>query len=185
MLHTNSYEIPTGLTVIIAVQACRTATRLTRFRFISKTPVGALCSHPYGRSKRVGKPNPYEGSCGGLIRCFPKEHRSVRTRAGKQLSIRAERHTIDPFRISDEYHSHRFVPTRAGKRLSVRAECHTHSLILMPGESACSLVTASHSRTVPSPLPLASVFPSGLNATLTNRSVWPVSRATARSVVVS
>ena len=38
-------------------------------------------------------------------------------------------------------------------------------------------VATSHSRTVPSPLPLASVVPSGLNATEPTGPVWPVSGA--------
>ena len=36
-------------------------------------------------------------------------------------------------------------------------------------------MATSHSRTVPSPLPLARVLPSGLNATESTGPVWPVS----------
>ena len=72
---------------------------------------------------------------------------------------------------------HRAVVAAAGQGLAVRAERHRADRTGVAGEG-CAIwwpVATSHSRTVPSSLPLARVLPSGLNATEQTASVWPVS----------
>jgi len=69
---------------------------------------------------------------------------------------------------------------------AVRAEATERTGPVWPVDVARSRpVAASHRRTVPSSLPLATVWPSGLKATAHTWSPWPVRTASCFPVVVS
>ena len=71
---------------------------------------------------------------------------------------------------------YRVISAAASEDRAVGAEGHRLNVVGVAriGEPTYGGIATSHSRTVSSPLPLAKVLPSGLNATEAMWPVWPV-----------
>ena len=103
------------------------------------------------------------------------------------MSVGAERHCIDRVAV-DERRADRLAgvdvpqPHRSlfaeGNAVSIRAENHVRLRIGgRVDDGSCRPVSRSHSRTVSSRLVDTSLWPSGLNATLSTQWLWPASGA--------
>ena len=113
------------------------------------------------------------------VAAIPQPHRAIVAARWPGACRRAERHRADWAGVAGERarrlaagghvpQPHRAIGAGAGQDLAVRAERHRRrprSVEPVRGWPIGRPVATSHSRTVPSALPLARILPSGLNAT--------------------
>ena len=125
------------------------------------------------------------GLAGGGV---PQPHRAVGAGAGHAAAVGAERHRVDGVvwpmsgcRRVGRWRCPTAAPSRRRRRWpavcpsGLNATPLTQPVWPVSGWPTGWPVSASHSRTVPSALALASSVPSGLNATPLTKPVWPVS----------
>ena len=149
-----------------------------------RVPVGAE-RHRVDRRRRAGQGRAERAGLRG-IGDVPQPDRAVEAAAGQRVPVGAERHRLDRRRCravrawpsgrgcAGSATSHSRTRCRrvlaAGQRVPVGAERHRVDGRAArdrdwPSRRGCAGSATSHSRTAPSSSPLASVCPSGLNAT--------------------